>query len=353
MEPWIPFAPSPDQAVLGEALIALLQALAVLPGVSVAVVSGRTRESLEGAFRDAPRIWLAAEYGGWLRAEGAWHAPLAGVAPDPGELDALALAFSQIAAQYEHAWVERKTWAVCLHYRGVRRRERMGLLVQANAAFAAHVADHPGYEHIEAPKAFEVASTRLRKGVAIPWIRERAGGAARLLVLGDDLPDEEMFRALGPGATSDPGVQVGEDPLRATAARWRLPDPAAAVAFLQWILAVRREAPTPPGPACCARRGLPLTPRPVAEGAGRRSGSPPPRRLEHALARAADAHRAGGGRQRAPHPARRRRAPPRNVGGLVSVLGVRHRLARRALGSDGAGDRPPRPCPPRPSSPRT
>jgi alpha,alpha-trehalose-phosphate synthase [UDP-forming] len=52
-----------------------------------------------------------------------------------------------------------------------------------------------------------------------------------------------MFRALGP---ADEPIQVGEDPFSITAARWRLATPSAAVAFLGWLLAARREAPTPP-----------------------------------------------------------------------------------------------------------
>src|SRR5262249_32491916 len=163
----IPFASSPDEAVVTGPVAALLGALAALPDVSVAIVSGRTRESLEHALRDTPGLWLAAEYGGWLRAEGAWHASPAAGSTDPGALDALAGAFERIAAQYAKAWVERKTWSVCRHYRDVRRRERVGLYVQANAAFGAFAEDHPGFERIEAPRAFEVAVVRLRKGAAV------------------------------------------------------------------------------------------------------------------------------------------------------------------------------------------
>jgi trehalose-phosphatase len=150
----VPFANRPDDTVVGADLLGLLDALAALPGVSLAIVSGRTRESLDDLFRDAPGIWLAAENGGWHRAEGAWYASLATTAPDAAALDPLTAAFERIAAQYDKAWVERKTWSVCLHYRNVRRRERTGVLVQANAAFEAFAASHPGYGRVEASQAF-------------------------------------------------------------------------------------------------------------------------------------------------------------------------------------------------------
>jgi trehalose 6-phosphate synthase len=304
----IPFASSPDEAVVEPSVAAVLQALSALPDVSVAIVSGRTRGSLEHALREAPGLWLAAEYGGWLRAEGAWRASPASAPPDLRALDALTDAFERIAAQYARAWVERKTWSVCLHYRDVRRRERMGLYVQANVAFHAFAADHPGFERVEAPRAFEAAMTRQRKGAAIPWIRERMGGGGRLLALGDDLPDEEMFRALAP---RDESIQVGGDPYVATAARWTLPDPAATVAFLAWILEARRERPTPP---------LLVAPARVAPRSARVTAPTTPFRLLAISNRLPDLRQAG----EADEADRERRASVderrRKVGGLVSAL---------------------------------
>ncbi len=234
----IPFAARPDEARPDAALVALLSRLAALPGLSLAVVSGRQKESLEGLFADAPGIWMVAEHGGWLRGQGAWQAP---VPTEPGALDVLAWEFERIAAQYKRAWVERKSWSVILHTRGVWHRERTGLLVQANAAFEAFRGT--GYERLESDLAFEIRLARINKSVAVPWIHERAGAGARILALGDDLTDEDVFRALAP---SDEGIQVGGDRWRATAARWRLAGPTDVVAFLAWIVAARMEQRTPP-----------------------------------------------------------------------------------------------------------
>ena len=233
----IPFAARPEEARPDPELVALLARLASLPGLSLAVVSGRARESLEGLFVDAPRVWLVAEHGGWLRGDGAWQAP---VAAEPGALDALAAEFERIAAQYRKAWVEKKTWSLVLHARGIRPPERTGLFVQATAAFASFRGT--GYERLEGEDSLEIRAARVRKSVAVPWIRERAGAGARILALGDELTDEDLFRELAP---SDEGVQVGGDRWRATAARWRLAAPKEAVAFLRWIVTARLESRTP------------------------------------------------------------------------------------------------------------
>ena len=236
----IDFADRPEDARPGPALLELLRDLAAQPGLSVAVASGRPRESLESLFVEAPGVWLVAEHGAWLRGEGAWRST---VPAELETLDALAAELEEVAAKYRKAWVERKTWTVCLHYRNVRPGERLGLLVQANAAFEARAGARRGYEPLEGADTFEVRPAGIRKSVGIPWIREKAGPGARLMALGDDVTDEDMFRALGSG---DDAIKVGGDVTRPTAARWTLPEPAATVAFLRWILEARRESRTPP-----------------------------------------------------------------------------------------------------------
>jgi trehalose 6-phosphate synthase len=248
----IPFADRPEEAKPAPLLLELLNALAAADGVSVAIVSGRTRESMDGLFVDAPSLWLVAEHGGWLRGDGAWQST---VPAEIGTLDALASAFEEVGRQYEGAWIERKTWSVCLHYRKVRQREKIGLLVQANAAFNEHVRGSPGYEKLEGVGTIEVRPAGARKSVAVPWMRAKLGPGARLVALGDDLTDEDMFRALG---ASDEAVQVGDDPWRATWAHWRLDGPPETEAFVRWILAARSDARTPP-----ERLPRPILPRTV------------------------------------------------------------------------------------------
>jgi trehalose 6-phosphate synthase len=319
----IPFADRPEDARPGSAHLALLRDLARAPGVSIAICSGRPRDVLEGMLAEIPGLWLVAEHGAWLRGDGAWRSTVqAGL----GGLDALAAAFDQIAGQYRRASVERKTWSVCLHYRGVRPRERMGLVVQASAAFDAFTAGQPGYERLESAYGLEVRPAAIRKSIAIPWMREKLGTGARLIALGDDLTDEDMFRAVGPG---DEPVHVGPDVLRETAARWRLPGPPATVALLRWILAARAEERTPPPE---------ILPSPVLPRASRVTSPSSSHRL------LAISNRLPELRPQEDHADAGGDARKRRVGGLVSalepVLAARGGLWLGSSGRAAGGDEP-------------
>ncbi len=290
----IPFAPRPEDARPGPEVLAVLSELSSLPGTAVAVVSGRRRDELDRSFAALPAVSLIAEHGAWRRGDGAWQAaPAPGIAP-PEEI---ALILERLAAGAKKAFVERKSWSACLHYREVSRREKAGLVVAAQAAARDWVKSHPGYEVLEAAEALEVRSAAMRKSHAVTWMRERAGDGARLLLLGDDVTDEDMFRAAGPG---DEAVIVGTAGGRSTAARWRLAGPNESLRFLRWVAAARAEHPTP-APAALP---VPVDNHPR----GRRSEAP--QRLLVISNRLPDLR----------SPVSPEDVRKRNVGGLVSAL---------------------------------
>ncbi len=66
-----------------------------------------------------------------------------------------------------------------------------------------------------------------------------SGPTCRLLVVGDDVTDEDMFAA---ASDDDAPVLVGAEPGRLTAARWRLESSDEVRAFYDWIISLRREA---------------------------------------------------------------------------------------------------------------
>lgn len=238
----IPFASTPDAARVEPAVLDLLRDLSGLHGVSIAVVSGRTRESLDRMLSGLSNVHLVAEHGGWIRASGAWRAT---ANLDSQALDGLIREFELIASRFQGALVERKTWAVTIHHRLVRESERPEMLIELASKVEPWLASHPGFERLESVQAAEVRPVRLRKSIAVPWIRDFSGPGCRLVAIGDDLTDEDMFRALGVG---DEAIQVGQKRGRASTARWRLKDHAATTSFLRWILGARREGPTPEPP---------------------------------------------------------------------------------------------------------
>ena len=242
----IPFAPTPAEARPGPEVLALLEALASRPDVLVAVVSGRSRDELGEMFRAAPAVRLVAEHGGWRRTESGWHAQ--------AEIDAcsvlepLGVELDRLAARVPGALVEHKTWSVTLHQRSVAEADRAGLIVAAAALIGPWLEAHPGFERLDGVEVIEVRPPWLRKSTAVRWLRERAGGRARLLAFGDDWTDEDMFAALG---LTDEGIRVGAPrPERATHARWTLGGPPELGAFLTWMGEVRAgtrsSAPEPP-----------------------------------------------------------------------------------------------------------
>ncbi len=94
------------------------------------------------------------------------------------------------------------------------------------------------YERLEGILVTEVRPASVKKSSAVPWLRDIAGHAARLIAFGDDVTDEHMFQALSP---QDDAVVVrtAETPphVRALGARTG-PDEVRSV--LRYILAFAR-----------------------------------------------------------------------------------------------------------------
>jgi alpha,alpha-trehalose-phosphate synthase [UDP-forming]/trehalose-phosphatase len=232
----IPFTPTPEGARPGPELVILIADLAASPGMTVAVMSGRPREALEGLFAGAADLLLVAEHGGWRRDAGAWQ-PWAEASQE--EVEDLAEELRGLATRHPGARVERKTWSVAFHFRAIAPERREGAVVEVEDRVAAWLTGHSRFVDVRASEVLEVRPARLRKGSAIAWLRERAGVGARLLALGDDVTDEDMFRSL---AAEDESVLVSNEAGRATAARWRLDAPEETERLLRWMLAVRRGA---------------------------------------------------------------------------------------------------------------
>jgi trehalose 6-phosphate synthase len=243
----VPLAPSPELAHPEPALVHLLEALAASPGLTVAVVSGRGRPDLEQWFGASPSLWLAAEHGALLRGDGTWRSLPAG---DGSEIEDLHAVFEGIARGQTDARVERKSWSLAFHFRGVRRRALPALVIEVEAASHAWLRLHPGYEIVSGAALLEVRPTIARKSAAVPWVREKGGADTRVLAFGDDITDEDMFGVLGAG---DDGVLVASGGMRATAARWIMDSPADVLGFLSWLRGARAggvpaESPVFPRP---------------------------------------------------------------------------------------------------------
>jgi trehalose 6-phosphate phosphatase len=203
----------PSAAVPEPGVAEVLARLADVPGVTVALVSGRGVADLQAT------SGLSGPYR-WVGSHGAeFDGPITGELAD--RRDALAALLAPLVAATEGARLEVKPASVAVHVRQVADREAAAaLLAEAGRRADSSLTLKPGKE------VLEVTITDADKGSALLRLASELGAAATVY-LGDDVTDEDAFRTLGPG---DVTVKIGDG---ATDARYRVPDPAGAVAVLE------------------------------------------------------------------------------------------------------------------------
>jgi trehalose 6-phosphate phosphatase len=203
----------PGAAVPEPGVAEALTRLSRVDGVTVALVSGRgvadlqATSGLSGDFR-------------WVGSHGAeFDGPLTGELAD--RRDRLADRLAPLVATVDGAWLEIKPASVAVHVRPVDDRVAAArLLDEARAAADSSLTLKPGKD------VLEIAVTDAHKGAALRRLADELGAAASVY-LGDDVTDEDGFRALtGP---HDVTVKIGGG---STEARHRVPDTVGAVAVL-------------------------------------------------------------------------------------------------------------------------
>jgi trehalose-phosphatase len=221
-----PLSVRPTEGVMDD-----LRALADLPGVAVALVSGRDLAMLtrlSGIRADEP-VTLIASHGA-ESTSAAVRSAMAGAAVEPEDRDRLALLRDEVEAlvaeRHPLARVELKAAGVVVHTRGLSRSEAEAALAEARGLGAAH----DGVRVLEGKSVVELSISAADKGSALLALAEDVGADARVY-LGDDVTDEDAFARLT--APTDVTVKVGEG---ATAARHRISDTAAVAAFVADLL---------------------------------------------------------------------------------------------------------------------
>jgi trehalose 6-phosphate phosphatase len=203
----------PSAAVPAPGVAEVLARLAAADGVIVVLVSGRGVADLQRT------SGLTGRYR-WVGSHGAEvDGPLTGELAD--RRDALASALAPVVADVAGARLEVKPASVAVHVRSVPDAQvGAALLDRVRATADPSLTLKPG------KNVLELAVTDADKGRALRRLRTELGAAAAIY-LGDDVTDEDGFRALQPG---DVGIKVGDGE---TAAAHRVADIAAAVAALE------------------------------------------------------------------------------------------------------------------------
>jgi trehalose 6-phosphate synthase/phosphatase len=216
----VPLASTPDRATPDAGLILLLEALARRPQTDVHILSGRPRATLE-RWLGGLNIGLHAEHGMWSRFAGSaqWvqHGPA-----ETGWKGRVRPILESFTRATPGSFVEEKEHSLAWHYRltaedypggsdfGERQAKELRLLL-LELLGRSELTVLPGN------RVVEVRPVGVHKGMLIPRIMERLPGA-RVLAIGDDTTDEDLFRAVPPGSVT---VRVGGG---TSAARLRVED---------------------------------------------------------------------------------------------------------------------------------
>ena len=213
---------------------AAVDELSPLPGVWVALVSGRSLVDLEviAEHREDSPLLMAGSHGAeyWFPGEGAIE-PVESDA-ETALRDRLRAEAVQATADLEGVWIEPKTFGCGGHTRraGAEDAAAANRIVDAIVRVQA-----PAWRRRTGHSIVEYSFRHEGKDTAVATLRERVD-ASCVLFAGDDVTDEDALRSLGP---DDLGVRIGD---QATAATLRLPDIPAFAALLRELAHLRAAA---------------------------------------------------------------------------------------------------------------
>jgi trehalose 6-phosphate phosphatase len=228
-----PIRPRPDDAVLSDTVRDLVRRLALVPRVTVVIVSGRNLAEVSARV-GLPGLIYAGNHGMEIRGPGlSFIEPTADALIGPLEEHTRKL--KERLAAVPGALVEPKGLTTSVHDRNVPDDFRDQLVAIVREVVAG---DPDRFVLTSGHRVWEVRpAVSWHKGQALLWVLDHLedGGDAtadRLVFhLGDDRTDEDAFASLPDGVT----VKVGP-PDAPTRARYRLDDPSSVEQFLTWLL---------------------------------------------------------------------------------------------------------------------
>ena len=195
-----PFQPDPDAVHLDDDVRARLGSLALKPRSTVGVISGRRLPDLEKRLKIAGEVYVAGFHGLEIHTPGETF-----MHPEAAAATAIMRAISETMKprlpSLPGVFIEDKVFSIALHYREAEPAVR----VVAQSRFMDAAREHidcgrlrvlPGACVIEL-----LPGVSWHKGSALQWIRERIErlhGPTFTVYVGDDVTDEDAFRAVGP-----------------------------------------------------------------------------------------------------------------------------------------------------------
>lgn len=222
------FRKNPDSVVPDESLTDVLSILCNQDKNKAVIISGRGHHKLERWLGHIP-LDMSAEHGVWYKEEGNWRATK-GI--DKAWKPKIREFMEEVVRRTPGTFIEEKEYSLAWHYRKAdkefvkgRIREFMDSLLYMIANQDLHI--------LEGNKVVEVKNAEVSKGTAAKhWYHKDQFDF--VLALGDDVTDEDTFKALPDSAYT---VKVGKDQ---SVARWRIGD----VKAVRQLLAALAETDT-------------------------------------------------------------------------------------------------------------
>lgn len=210
-----PIVKQPEMAVLSDKMRDALDKLASV--TKVAVVSGRDRQDVERLVH-LDNLYFAGSHGFDITGPGGMQSEPGGAKDALPALDRADLILQEKLSQVEGSRVERKRYAIAVHYRNVPENH----VAEVRKAVDEVLDMMPELKIGLGKKIYELKpNIDWHKGKAVMWLMEELGlndGSYMPLYIGDDITDEDAFAELqGHGM----GILVGEHDDK-TAATYRL-----------------------------------------------------------------------------------------------------------------------------------
>ncbi len=227
-------AETPGQARLKPEFKAALKDLAALPGVSVFILSGRALQSVRRLV-GLKNLYYGGNHGMEIEGPGfAWRD--AAAAKVRGLIPGIVADIQERFPAGTGVLVENKVFSASVHYRNIKPAYKHGFFARMKVlgnAQSGNLYWRGGH------KVFELVTRgATHKGRALELLRKRLGRAFAVAV-GDDLTDEDMFKALVSGGVT---VRVGRS--TGSKAGYFLASQSEVLKFLRFIIASRRKHET-------------------------------------------------------------------------------------------------------------
>ena len=223
-----PIVPDPESALLSDSLRHLLHRIAAQR--MLIIVSGRDRANVAGKV-DLPELIYVGSHGFDIKGPQLEEQHQAGIDALP-DLDAAEQELRDALADIPGAQVERKKYAIAVHYRRVAPEHKETVKQQAQQAAQRYETLKPagGKDIVELKPNYD-----WHKGKSTRWLVDTlklAPDAMLPVYLGDDLTDEDAFREMRDWGIT---ILVG-DHGHETAAQYGLHDVEEVERFLRMVL---------------------------------------------------------------------------------------------------------------------